>query len=194
MPDDKPSKSLTPVSEAAPLTLVEIERQYRGIAQQIQDNFGELTETTEAELDRVIGLLLDKIDGYYMVSKHLEALEAVWKTEKESCAAAQRAVANHLERMKWRLKQRLLERPEGDRRLSGTLIQYYLKKAAPKLVWENPNDKAAPLPEEYKRVETKVSVVPDEEKIWSDLESGKEIPGVRLEEVVALCPKKLTRA
>ena len=158
-------------------TLSDLVQISHGISVMIIEAGGEFTPELEALISSVDTELETKVDSYVHVLARLEIETDFYKQKAEALTRIARAHASLRERLKDRIKDAM--RAMGKPELLGSDSRFKLSKMAPKLSIVEES-----LPVEYKT--EVVSLVPDKDRIKKDLMSGSEIPGARLEEVVAL--------
>ena len=117
--------------------------------------------------------LPEKVDGYAFIIDRLESMEDFYKQRAEMFLKASRTLQNSKESLKERLKFAMQEL--GTNELFGNDVRFKGAHTKGSLVIE---DKDA-VPVEYKTEVVTTEI--DKKKIKADLDSGKEVPGARIE-------------
>lgn len=139
---------------------------------------GELTPELERRFEFNLQQLSQKVDGYVFVEERLDAVAALWKRREEATRAVRKGYETAIERIRDRVKLVMTETQKTE--LAGKLHRYKLSTRAPKLVIED----ESLIPTEMKMIIQTTTV--DKQKVHSMLADGFEVPGARLEPVIAL--------
>lgn len=145
---------------------------YRALEELIFQENGELNETLEQWLSECQRNLATKVDSYGYILDRLDSTSDELKRQAKRFSDAAKQVENARDRLKETVKTTLqvLEKNE----IKGESFTFKLSNTAQRLVLDE-----TALPENYKMQVT--TIVPDKERIKSDLKEGKEIQGARLE-------------
>lgn len=152
-------------------TLVDIDREYRAVVDEIEAAGGELTPQTELAFQEKLDLLCAKTDAYGFVHGRLESEIEFWKQNKEHCANAEKVFKRGLESLRERMKFVLGAHP--DKSLQGAVFRFFLTKGVDSLELVE-----ALIPREYMKAQ--VILVPDRSMIERAIREGKEISGAKL--------------
>ena len=158
-------------------SLIEITADYNRLMLLLMEAGGEITPEVETELAVNQEQLAVKADRYDFIIAKLETEEAHWKAQADRYAKVARACAGARERLRGAIKATMQQM--GVEEIAGESASFKLTKSAPKLILVE-----SQLPREYV-VETVVRE-PNKDKIKGALKEGVEVPGARLEPVVAL--------
>lgn len=158
-------------------SLVDIYKEYNALESLIIESNGELNETLEVWLAEIDALLEQKADSYSFALDRFESSAEMLRAKAKQYLDAAKALENTRERLKDRIK--FVMQATGKSEIKGSDITFKLSNSAPKLVIDEDN-----LSGQYKIAVTQV--LPDKERIKTDLKAGKEIEGARFEPVKSL--------
>lgn len=158
-------------------SLVGIVQEYNGLIGLIMEANGELTPELESALAINQEQLATKADGYDFIISKLETEEEYWKARADQYLRVAKVCANARQRMRDAIKGAM--QVMGTTEVVGENATFKLVKSAPKLVL---NERE--VPKEY-FVETVVREL-NKPKVKGALQDGIEVPGAKLEPVVAL--------
>lgn len=158
-------------------SLITLNNEYMALGARLAELGGELTEETEAELEKLLGQLCEKTDGYGAVLRQLDNNAAFWKQQKDECLRAQQIYEAAAERLRERMKF-VLAQTEGEA-LQGTFYRFFLARTAPKI-----DINLDLLDAKFKKTELVVSA--DRQAITAAVKEGKTPEGVTVTENKAL--------
>lgn len=147
------------------------------IESKILEAGGELSPELEAELSKVDLEVAEKVDAYYVIINRLEGGSDFWKAEADRYYKAAKGMANAADALKNALKGAMAYL--GKNEVLGSEQRFVLSRTQPKLVIDK-----AKIPASYMMPVTEL--VPDKDRIKSDLNSGKQIDGAHFEESFSL--------
>ncbi len=154
-------------------TLAELTKTTNHILELIAYSEGELTEEVEQWLTVTQTQLVQKTDNYALFFEKADSEIDFLKQQASFFTKAARQLSNTIDRLKDHMKEqmRLMDTTE----LDGHYYRFKLSKTKPKVLINEDL-----LPAEYTR--EKVIIEPDKTKIYEDAQTGKQIPGVTLQE------------
>jgi hypothetical protein len=153
-------------------TLVSITAEMHAVIQQIIENGGELTPELESGFTEVGERLAEKTDAYAYFLDRLETEAEFWRSRADSLLKTAKACESLKKRLSGNIKF-VMERLD-QKEVCGSEMRFTLAKAKPALVI----DEKALDPAYFMQV---TEMVPDKERIKSDLELGVPVPGAKLE-------------
>jgi hypothetical protein len=174
------------------MKLVEIANLLHQVELAIIENNGELTEELQKELSPATIALEKKIDAYHAVLERCKSIQVEMRKTIDRLENTVNSAEQFSEHLKYNLKEAM--RITNTRDLHGETVRFKLVSGASKLIIEN--DTLIPISYFEEKVEEKITVIMDKEKLKTDLENGMQIEGARLERVNSLrsySPLKFTK-
>jgi len=159
------------------LTLYEIGSELGVIINEVKDAGGEITDEQWALMEKTMGALEKKSDGYGHVRETMRSVEAAMKERIVEMTNRLSAVSN----MRLNLEKRIYDvmiRLDLQK-IEGVEFTFSIRKNPPKLVGpDGKNVNPHELPEEYVETEIVLKLITD--KIKQALKNGETVKGMRL--------------
>jgi hypothetical protein len=162
---------------ARPSSLTDIVVESQRVINLIIESGGEITPEVEQVYNELQAQFIHKVDSCYYVIKKLDSDAEFFKKQSEFYQRIAKGIETSKVRIKDMIKSGMIALEKTE--VSGDLSRFCLQKIADKLIIDETK-----LPGEYKTIVQ--TIVPDREKILSDLKAGKEIEGAKLIENFAL--------
>ena len=158
-------------------TLVALTSEAHQLAMMIELLGGEITPELDEALQVNEQDLREKADKYAFILKRIPMHQTYWKSIAEEAIRVLKGLGDAETRLRDRIKATMAA--SGLERLSGDLNAFHMTRARDTLVVDEKK-----LPPEY--LISKFELVPDRDRLRTELESGKEITGAELRPSYAL--------
>ena len=157
------------------MTLYELENQYRLLLDMAEE--GELSEDAARDMaEYLLEDIGDKIEGYGLVLRQLQADAEALKTEKMRLALRQAQIEKNIDRIREAMKGAMLL--TGQQKIKTKLFTFGTTTRLKTFV-DVPEDK---IPPQFQ----KVTIKADTKEIEEFLKAGNEVPWAHLEQVQSL--------
>ncbi len=173
----RPKPTLTQMMNPNP-NLFELTQEAQSLIMALIESKGEITPDLEARLTANETAVARKVDSYVYIEEQFEAQCILLKRKEEGFRAIRKGLEAAQERLRTNVKTAMSVMKTDT--LTGDEYRYKLSTRAPKLVIDN----EAVIPKEYKIIVQTTGI--DKDKLLSALKDGFDVPGARLEDVLAL--------